>query len=72
MTNQDYGICRPNSQNGCAMQVHQTLRNGFQEVIYRRIPAIEFKYQGYEFERENEMKLYYRNCEIGIRLVDFF
>ena len=26
---------------GCAMQVHRTLGNGFQEVIYQRALAIE-------------------------------
>jgi GxxExxY protein len=28
--------------NGCAMKVHNTLGNGFQEVIYQRCLAIEF------------------------------
>ena len=26
---------------GCAMKVHSTLGNGFQEVIYQRVMAIE-------------------------------
>ena len=26
---------------GCAMQVHKTLGNGFQEVVYQRALAIE-------------------------------
>nr|MBP7368932.1 GxxExxY protein [Paludibacteraceae bacterium] len=26
---------------GCAMQVHRTLGNGFQEVIYQRALAVE-------------------------------
>jgi len=29
--------------NGCAMNVHNNLGNGFQEVIYQRCLAIEFK-----------------------------
>ncbi|MFO7890005.1 MAG: GxxExxY protein [bacterium] len=57
---------------GCAMQVHKTLGNGFQEVIYQRALAIEFKYNGIDFEREKEMKIHYRELEIGTRRVDFF
>jgi len=57
---------------GCAMQVHRVLGNGFQEVIYQRSLAIEMRYAGMEFEREKEMKIYYRNEEVGTRRVDFF
>ena len=57
---------------GCAMQVHSTLGNGFQEVIYQRALAIEFKHQGLSFAREMEMDLYYRQQHIGTRRVDFF
>lgn len=57
---------------GCAMQVHRTLGNGFQEVIYQRALAIEFTYQGLAYEREKEMELFYREQSIGTRRVDFF
>ena len=57
---------------GCAMQVHRTLGNGFQEVIYQRALAIEFSHQNIEFVREQEMDLYYREQYIGTRRVDFF
>lgn len=57
---------------GCAMQVHRVLGNGFQEVIYQRSLAIEMRHAGLEFEREKEMKIYYRNEEVGTRRVDFF
>lgn len=57
---------------GCAMQVHNTLGNGFQEVIYQRALAIEFKYQGVQFEREKEMAITYRGEGIGTRRADFF
>ena len=57
---------------GCAMQVHRTLGNGFQEVIYQRALAIEFQHQGLEFEREKEMTIHYRDLDIGTRRVDFF
>lgn len=56
---------------GCAMQVHNTLGNGFQEVIYQRALALEFKYEGVEYEREKEMEILYREEQIGTRRVDF-
>ena len=57
---------------GCAMQVHRTMGNGFQEVIYQRALAIEFAFQNIEFVREQEMDLHYREQHIGTRRVDFF
>jgi GxxExxY protein len=57
---------------GCAMQVHTTLGNGFQEVIYQRALAIELAWQNLAFEREKEMPIFYRNEQIGTRRVDFF
>lgn len=56
---------------GCAMKVHSTLGNGFQEVIYQRALAIEMKNQGISFQRELEMPLYYEGHSIGSRRVDF-
>ena len=43
--------------NGCAMKVHNTLGNGFQEVIYQRCLAIELQNAGIAFAREVEQKL---------------
>jgi len=57
---------------GCAMQVHKTLGNGFQEVIYQRCLSIEMQYVGIKFEREKVMKIHYRGYEVGTRRVDFF
>jgi GxxExxY protein len=57
---------------GCAMRIHSTLGNGFQEVIYQRALAIEMKMEGLRFTREKEMTIYYRDHEIGTRRVDFF
>ncbi len=37
---------------GCAMKVHRTLGNGFQEVIYQRCLAIELKKSGLQFVRK--------------------
>ena len=57
---------------GCAMQVHRTLGNGFQEVIYQRALKIEMTLSGLSFEREVEMPIFYREEQIGSRRVDFF
>ena len=57
---------------GCAMEVHNQLGNGFQEVIYQRSLAIEFGLQGLSFQRELEMELFYKGEQVGTRRVDFF
>lgn len=57
---------------GCAMKVHNTLGNGFQEVIYQRALAIELEKQDLSFQREMEMSSYYDGIDIGTRRVDFF
>ena len=57
--------------NGCAMKVHNTLGNGFQEVIYQRCLAIELKKAGLTFEREKEQTIYYEDFEVGTRRADF-
>ena len=57
---------------GCAMEVHNQMGNGFQEVIYQRALAIEFTLNKIEFAREMEMELSYKGHEIGTRRVDFF
>jgi len=56
---------------GCAMKVHNTLGNGFQEVIYQRALALELEKTKLLFTRELEMPIYYENIEIGTRRVDF-
>ncbi|MES2647044.1 MAG: GxxExxY protein [Bacteroidota bacterium] len=56
---------------GCAMTVHKTLGNGFQEVIYQRALAIEMQFAGIKFSREHDMAIYYRGISIGSRRVDF-
>ncbi|MFT6842450.1 MAG: GxxExxY protein [Psychroserpens sp.] len=55
---------------GCAMKVHASLGNGFQEVIYQRALAIEFNKQGLGYEREMEMTIHYAGIDIGTRRVD--
>jgi GxxExxY protein len=57
---------------GCAMMVHSTLGNGFQEVIYQRALEIEMKGAGLDFTREFEMPIFYKGELVGTRRADFF
>lgn len=57
--------------NGCAMRVHNTLGNGFQEVIYQRCLAIELELAGIGFVREQEQPIYYLGRPVGSRRADF-
>ncbi|MBX7126904.1 MAG: GxxExxY protein [Cyclobacteriaceae bacterium] len=56
---------------GCAMKVHRTLGNGFQELIYQRCLAIELNKAGINFKRELEQTIYYGDRVVGIRRADF-
>ena len=57
--------------NGCAMKVHNTLGNGFQEVIYQRCLALEFEKAGLGFVREQEHTIFYEGVDVGTRRADF-
>jgi len=57
---------------GCAMEVHKTLGNGFQEKIYQRCLAIEFDQLKIKYSWEQEMKIIYKGNSVGLRRVDFF
>lgn len=57
--------------NGCAMKVHNTLGNGFQEVIYQRCLAIELERVGLGFTRELEQEIFYDGIQVGTRRADF-
>jgi GxxExxY protein len=56
---------------GCAMKVHNTLGNGFQEVIYQRCLAIELEKASVAFMREVEQTIYYDGIDVGTRRADF-
>lgn len=56
---------------GAAMKVHNTLGNGFQEVIYQRALEIKLKNNGLNFAREFTMAIHYKGEQIGTRRVDF-
>lgn len=53
------------------MKVHNTLGNGFQEVIYQRCLAIELERAGIGFEREKEQTIFYEGINVGTRRADF-
>ena len=72
MINETYKFSEMTSKIiGCAMEVHNQLGNGFQEVIYQRALAIELQSQMIDFTREHEMPVYYKGIHIGTRRVDF-
>lgn len=53
------------------MKVHNTLGNGFQEVVYQRCLAIEMAKIGLGFEREKEQDIFYEEIHVGTRRADF-
>lgn len=56
----------------CALEVHNHLGPGFQEVIYQRALFHELKLRNIEFHREGEIDIYYKDKKVGSRRVDFF
>ena len=56
---------------GCAMKVHNTLGNGFQEAIYQRCLQIEFERANLTFGREVEQAIHYEDTVVGTRRADF-
>jgi len=58
---------------GCAMNVHNFLGNGFQEVIYQRALQLELTSTNLDSHREVEMNIYYKDYTkpIGTRRADF-
>jgi len=56
---------------GCAMKVHNTLGNGFQELIYQRCLGIELAKAGVSFTREQEHTIFYDGIDVGTRRADF-
>jgi len=56
---------------GCALQIHNQLGPGFQEVIYQRALSIELENAAISFVREQEQPIYYKGTDIGTRRADF-
>ncbi len=56
---------------GCAMNVHNTIGPGFQEVIYQRCLKMELKESGLNFKREKNQAIFYKDVQVGTRRADF-
>ncbi len=56
---------------GCAMNVHNTIGPGFQEVIYQRCLKMELEETGLNFEREKKQAIFYKDVQVGTRRADF-
>lgn len=56
---------------GCAMEVHTTLGNGFQESVYQKCLEIELNKTELSFTREFTMPIIYDGVQVGTRRVDF-
>ena len=56
---------------GAAMQVHNVLGSGFQEVIYQRALVIEFERASIPFSREVSVPIHFKGHIVGERRVDF-
>ncbi len=56
---------------GCAMKVHTTLGNGFQESVYQKCLEIELNKTELSFTREFTMPIIYDRVQVGTRRVDF-
>ncbi len=56
---------------GCAMKVHQKMKNGHIEAVYHKCLLIEFKRADLHVESEVEIPIYYDEFVVGKRRVDF-
>lgn len=55
----------------CAMNVHNSLGCGFQEIIFHNAMKIELTHQSIIHKDEVEIPIFYRNIQVGTRRVDF-
>jgi GxxExxY protein len=56
---------------GCALRVHQRMKNGYPELIYQKCLIIEFRKLALSFQNEIELPIFYEDIHVGRRRVDF-
>jgi GxxExxY protein len=56
---------------GCAMEVHRQMGPGFQEYVYQRALEIELQQKAVKYQREFDIKIFYKGEYIALRRVDF-
>ena len=56
---------------GAAIAVHKALGPGFLESAYEEALAIEFAHQGFAFERQKVLPVFYRGQKIAEHRLDF-
>ena len=54
-----------------AMNAHNALGSGFQEIIYQRALQVEFGLLNVQYGREVTVPVYYKDVQVGERRVDF-
>ena len=58
---------------GAGMAVHRELANGYLEAVYQEAFAVELEARGIPYEREKQLKIHYRDRELGkCYYADFF
>jgi GxxExxY protein len=55
----------------CAIEVHKTLGPGLLENIYESALSREFNIRKINFERQKEVYLIYKECNVGRHRIDF-
>lgn len=53
------------------MKVHSAIGIGYREKIYQNALEVELMDEGFLFEKEFTMPVYYKNTKVGYRRVDF-
>ena len=56
---------------GLAIEVHKNLGPGFVERIYEQALKYEFERNGINFESQKQIKVKYKNIELGVQQIDF-
>lgn len=57
---------------GAAIEVHRVLGPGFLESVYQRSLELELRAQGIPFVPQHEVRVRYRDVEVGRHLLDLY